>query len=380
MRIFRPNIKKFKKEKDISSLIKSLYDKDYEIRDAAARALGEIGDLYSVKELTFALKDKNRSMSMSAAKALAMIGQPAIESLLSCLHDEDRNVRIAGLKALGIIGDKKTADQIAILLKDEDIMVESEAAKSLLKIGDERGKNALKEREKEIIKMKDCLFCQSQIEDHYTSCPNCGNTSFMQIGKKFGGYPDALSMINAIEKARTRRNKEDSKSHFLKHDRAQSREQENELSNAGTTLRNIDERFDGLLKAGRVDYAQRAISLGDGRKIYHELSQCYGQLQELICLSGPFQAKCILVFNDGIGLLAGANSAIPILTFGYKGQGSESMSNFLAAAGFAYADASEYQPPLIVRRNGTTEKGIVQGDMIFWETGGSTAIPTFPGN
>jgi hypothetical protein len=148
MRIFKPNIKKFKKEKDISSLIRTLYDKDYDTRDAAAKALGEIGDSRSVKELVIALKDKNRSMSMSAAKALGMIGQPAIESLLTCIHDENRNVRIAVLRALGIIGDKKTADQIAIFLKDKDIMVESEAAKSLSKIGDERGINALKEREK----------------------------------------------------------------------------------------------------------------------------------------------------------------------------------------------------------------------------------------
>ncbi len=70
-----------------------------------------------------------------------------------------------------------------------------------------------------------------------------------------------------------------------------------------TQLRSLDEKLTQLAAAGRIDSAQRAISSGNGAEIYSELSQCYGALQEVICLNGPFAAKSILVFEAGVGLL-----------------------------------------------------------------------------
>jgi len=168
MRLFKPKIKKLKNGKDIASLIKTLYDKDYEVRDAAAKALGEIGDSSSVSELVKALKDEKRSMRISAAKALGKIGKPAVKSLLSCMDNKNPKVRVAILVALGKIGDKKTADQIAPLLKDKNIMVQSEAAKALSMMGDKRGINNFKKQEKKEKKKFDKPETQVAQLDKYT--------------------------------------------------------------------------------------------------------------------------------------------------------------------------------------------------------------------
>ena len=44
MGIFKPNIEKLKARKNVKGLIKALGDKDYVVREGAARALGEIGE------------------------------------------------------------------------------------------------------------------------------------------------------------------------------------------------------------------------------------------------------------------------------------------------------------------------------------------------
>lgn len=144
-------------------------------------------------------------------------------------------------------------------------------------------------------------------------------------------------------------------------------------------LKSLDERFVKLDEAGGIESAQRAISSANGVSLHSELSRCYGALQEVICLSGPHCAKSILVFEGGVGLLAGADSLIPILTFGYSGTGSRIFSSFLSAAGFTLTDASQFQPPLIVRRDGSTMKGVTQGIEIRWEDGTTTLIPKFLG-
>lgn len=117
---------------------------------------------------------------------------------------------------------------------------------------------------------------------------------------------------------------------------------------------------------------------GDAHGSYEEIAQAYGALSQIICLSGPHQAKCILVFEDGTGLLAGADSYIPILTFGYSGQGPRTCSAFLSEAGFTVTDASQFQPPLIVHKDGRTVKGNVEGQEILWEDGTTTHVPKFP--
>ena len=139
----------------------------------------------------------------------------------------------------------------------------------------------------------------------------------------------------------------------------------------------IDERFGKLFELGDIDAAQHAISRGDVLVLHAELKKAYGPIHEVICLSGPFNAKSILVFEGGIGLLAGADSYIPILTFGYEGQGAYNFSAFLSAAGFAVSDATKFAPPLIVYSDGSITKGIRQGSDILWEDGNRTRVPKF---
>jgi formylglycine-generating enzyme required for sulfatase activity len=88
----------------------------------------------------------------------------------------------------------------------------------------------------------------------------------------------------------------------------------------------------------------------------------------------------ILVFEAGVGLLAGWGSAIHMLTFGYDGQGPTAMTAFLSAAGFVNADASRFEPPVIVHRDGKTTKGIAETDGIRWPDNTKTRMPMFPGD
>ncbi|MGB9872500.1 MAG: HEAT repeat domain-containing protein, partial [Anaerolineae bacterium] len=70
-----PNIEKMKARGDVKGLIKALgYEKDWEIRRDAARALGELKDARAVEPLIAALKDKDSDVREAAAEALDRLG------------------------------------------------------------------------------------------------------------------------------------------------------------------------------------------------------------------------------------------------------------------------------------------------------------------
>ncbi len=116
MGLFKPNIQKMQKKRDVPGLIRALNDKDFFIRDAAAKALTQIGDIQAIKPLVDALKDKNRNMRWSAATSLGKLGVGGVEQLISCLKDDDPEVRKASAKSLGLIGEAKAVESLAHLL------------------------------------------------------------------------------------------------------------------------------------------------------------------------------------------------------------------------------------------------------------------------
>ncbi len=91
-------------------------------------------------------------------------------------------------------------------------------------------------------------------------------------------------------------------------------------------------------------------------------------------LKGPFKAKAVLVFDGGVGIRVGADSYIPIVTFGYHGQGASAFSAFLAAAGFSDTDATVVVPPVRLRRDGTKILGEASADQIAWQDGTITSL------
>lgn len=72
MWIFKPNVKKMEKKRDVKGLIKALNNRDYDVRREAAEALGRIGDKRAVEPLIQALKERG-DLSAYAAEALGNI-------------------------------------------------------------------------------------------------------------------------------------------------------------------------------------------------------------------------------------------------------------------------------------------------------------------
>ena len=78
-----PEVDRLKAARDVSGLIRALgHGEDGEIREAAARALGQIGDRGAVEALVAALQDEDSRIRKAAAGALDKIGDPADERLL----------------------------------------------------------------------------------------------------------------------------------------------------------------------------------------------------------------------------------------------------------------------------------------------------------
>jgi len=110
----------------VTLLIEQLRVEDLEIRQAAAVALGRIGDRRATAALIEALRD--RELAVPAAGALARIGdRDAFESLVEMLGEPDAAIRQAVIAALNSIGHPDMAARIAQRLEDSDPLVRESA-------------------------------------------------------------------------------------------------------------------------------------------------------------------------------------------------------------------------------------------------------------
>ena len=131
-----PNVEKLGARRDIAGLAKALaYKKDWKVRTAAARALGDIG-APAVEPLIAALKDNGLSgVREAAAEALGKIGDPrAVEPLIAALKDGNSDVRKAA-EALGKIGDPRAVEPLIAALIHGLSYYREAAAEALVKIG-----------------------------------------------------------------------------------------------------------------------------------------------------------------------------------------------------------------------------------------------------
>jgi HEAT repeat protein len=109
-------------------LIEQLHAEDLDTRQAAAVALGRIGDRRATAPLVAALDEPD--LTLAAAGALARLGDgAAFEALVARLGDPDAAVRQAVIAALNSIGHEDMPGRIAALLTNADPIVREAALK-----------------------------------------------------------------------------------------------------------------------------------------------------------------------------------------------------------------------------------------------------------
>jgi HEAT repeat protein len=106
------------------------------VREAAAAALGQIGDAAAVPGLLQALRSADAEVREVAAKALGEIGdKAAVPGLLHALRSADAEVRRAAAEALGRIRDVGAVPGLVKALDDVVARVRAAAEESLKQIG-----------------------------------------------------------------------------------------------------------------------------------------------------------------------------------------------------------------------------------------------------
>jgi HEAT repeat protein len=122
----------------VPHLIQALSDKYAKVREAAASALGRIGDERAAPHLVQALGDPNVQVRSEAVKALGQIGPAAVPHVVQALDDERWQVRERAASALGRIGDPSALPQLVQTLNDRKDTVRTAAASALGQLGDKR--------------------------------------------------------------------------------------------------------------------------------------------------------------------------------------------------------------------------------------------------
>jgi HEAT repeat protein len=116
-------------------LVDALGDPDPDVRACAALALGQIGDGVAVYELAARLADESAFVASIAADALSMIGRPAVEALADRLADRSPHVRLLAVRALGRIGSQSAIGPLFAVLEDPSYLVRHYAQEALEALG-----------------------------------------------------------------------------------------------------------------------------------------------------------------------------------------------------------------------------------------------------
>lgn len=127
----------------VPALLASLDDDDRDVRIAAARTLGRLGDTRAVEPLVEALA-RHRLPRDIAAYALLQIGRGALPRLGLLATADDAGVRRTAIDLVGLLGDAADAEAIIERLRDTAAEVRAGAARALGRLGAERGTAALR--------------------------------------------------------------------------------------------------------------------------------------------------------------------------------------------------------------------------------------------
>ncbi|HLL65545.1 MAG TPA: HEAT repeat domain-containing protein [Micromonosporaceae bacterium] len=120
----------------IPALTALLDDRSADVRAAAVRALGRIGDPSAAQPLLACLARHRPVAEQLVAQALVRLGVDALPDLLTALRHRDEAVRATAVQVLGLIGAVDAADDVADTLRcDESLEVRIRAARTLGRLG-----------------------------------------------------------------------------------------------------------------------------------------------------------------------------------------------------------------------------------------------------
>ncbi|MGR3309393.1 MAG: HEAT repeat domain-containing protein [Candidatus Brocadiales bacterium] len=125
-------------EPALQSLIDALKDKYSSARKNAAVALGKIKNPRIIEPLIAALKDKDSDVRSNAVEILRETGKMALQLLIAALKDEDSYIRGNAALVLGKIKDPRVVEPLITSLEDDDSNVRGNAAWALGEIKDVR--------------------------------------------------------------------------------------------------------------------------------------------------------------------------------------------------------------------------------------------------
>lgn len=116
-------------------LITAISSKLFYVRQAAAAALGELGDPQAVPVLVEALEDEYMHVRQAAAYALMRVGDDTtVEPLIARLRDTEEVVRNIAANALGEIGDARALPELERVAAQDTEKVSGSAMDAIAKI------------------------------------------------------------------------------------------------------------------------------------------------------------------------------------------------------------------------------------------------------
>lgn len=116
---------------DIGVLTQRLQSERALDRMEAVQALGEMRNAEAAALLVKCLNDPHIGVRTGAGAALVRIGLPAVRPLIRCLSSANKDLRRAAARALGDIGDMSAVEALTPLLTDRDASVKRAAESAL---------------------------------------------------------------------------------------------------------------------------------------------------------------------------------------------------------------------------------------------------------
>ncbi|MDI6720349.1 MAG: HEAT repeat domain-containing protein [Methanomicrobiales archaeon] len=117
----------------VEALLAALGDADPDVRDAAVRAFGEIGEP-AVAPLIGLLRSAPGDIRREAVRSLVQIGDPAVDRLIQALKETDAATREEAFRALAEMENRRAIEALLFALTEEDSELQRAARNALIGI------------------------------------------------------------------------------------------------------------------------------------------------------------------------------------------------------------------------------------------------------